>query len=563
MPPRPRPTRRSFLKHAGSAAAGAMVALHAPRLFAQTPFDIVIRGGRILDGTGAPSFAADLGLVRDRIVAMGSIAAEQGRRVIDATGLHVAPGFIDIHTHSDGDILLYPTADSRVRQGVTTEVTGNCGGSSAPLAGAEIERNRREWREQGIDAGWSSLASYCDVLERTGISVNHAMLIGQGTLRENAIGLVDRPLTTAELDAVCRAVDTGMSEGAFGLSTGLEYVPGRYTPTDEIVAMVRVVARHGGFYASHIRNEEISVLEAVDEAIAIGRRTGCRVEISHLKATGRGNWGKQQAAIDLIESARRVGVEVLADAYPYTAYSTGLTILFPAEMLEGGTPALLARLANSGERARAREQLARQISQDPGDPNYIVISRLKAPENQALVGRNVAEIAEAWKTDPYEAVIRLIEKEQGNVPFIGHGMSPENVERVLRHPLVMVGSDGYSMAPVGRAAPSRPHPRSYGTFARVLGYYCRERQIFELPEAIRKMTSMPADQIGLADRGRIAIGKRADLALFDPATVKDEATFETPHRFASGIPHVVVNGVLVVERGQHTGAKPGRALRRS
>ncbi len=559
----PAPTRRSFLKHAGTAAAGAMVALHAPRLFAQAPFDIVIRGGRILDGTGAPAFAADLALVRDRIAAIGTIGAEQGRRAIDATGLHVAPGFIDIHTHSDGDILLYPTADSRVRQGVTTEVTGNCGGSAAPLEGADIERTRRDWKDEGIEAKWSSVASYFAVLERTGISVNHAMLVGQGTLRENAIGLVDRPLTATELDAVCRAVDIAMAEGAIGLSTGLEYVPGRYTPTDEIVAMARVVARHGGFYASHIRNEEVSVLEAVDEAIAIGRRTGCRVQISHLKATGRGNWSKQQAALDLIESARRVGVDVLADAYPYTAYSTGLTILLPADMLEGGTPALLERLAKPAERAHAREYLAGQIARDPGEPAFIVITRLKAPEDQALVGRNLAEIGEAWKIDPYEAILRLIEKEQGNVPFIGHGMSAENVERVLRHPLVMVGSDGRSMAPVGRAAQSRPHPRSYGTFARVLAYYCRERQIFDLPEAVRKMTSMPADRIGLADRGRIAVGKRADLVLFDPATVKDEATFDTPHRFASGISHVLVNGVPVVERGQHTGAKPGRVLRRS
>jgi N-acyl-D-aspartate/D-glutamate deacylase len=388
-------------------------------------------------------------------------------------------------------------------------------------------------------------------------------VLGLGTLRQNAVGLVDRPLAPDELAAVCRAVETGMDEGAFGLSTGLEYVPGRYTPAAEITAMARVVARHGGLYASHIRNEEIAVLEAVDEAIEVGRQAGCRVEISHLKATGRGNWSKQRAALDLIESARRSGVAVLADAYPYTAYSTGLTILLPPEMLEGGTPALLNRLVDRAERDRARLHLERQIRQDPGDPAQIVIAAIRTPASRALIGRSLTEIAAEWTVEPGEAVLRLIEMERGNVPFIGHGMSPENAEMVLGHPLVMIGSDGSSMAPVGRAAESRPHPRSYGTFARVLGYYCRERKVFDLATAVRKMTSMPADPVGLTDRGRLAVGKRADLVLFDAATVKDEATFDTPHRFPVGMPYVIVNGTVVVDRGQHTGARPGRVLRRT
>lgn len=555
-------SRRTFIRAGGASAVGALVAAHAPRVLAQASFDLVVRGGLVLDGTGAAAFPADIGIVGDRIAAIGRIAAEQGRRVIDAKGLHVAPGFIDIHTHSDGEILLYPTADSRVRQGVTTEVTGNCGGSAAPIGGPDAERIRAESKEEGLDAPWTSLAAYCDQLARTGISVNHAQLVGHGTLRRNAIGLANRRLTPEELAAVSKAVDQAMTEGAFGLSTGLEYVPGRYTPADEIVALARVVARHGGFYASHIRNEETQVLEAVDEAITVGREAGCRVQISHLKVTGRVNWSKQQAALDLIESARRAGVPVMADVYPYTAYSTGLTILLPAEALEGGTPSLLKRLADAAERDRIRREVGRQVSEDPGDASLIVISRMKAPEDQALVGKSVAQIADAWRLDPAETILRLIERQQGNVPFIGHGMSPENVELVLRHPLAMVGSDGSSMAPVGRAAQSRPHPRSYGTFARVLSHYCRERKIFSLPDAVRKMTSVPADQIGLSDRGRIAVGKKADLALFDAATVADQATFDEPHRYAAGVPHVVVNGTLVVENGSHTGARPGRVLLR-
>ena len=324
-----------------------------------------------------------------------------------------------------------------------------------------------------------------------------------------------------------------------------------------------MAGRRGGLYTSHIRNEETTLLEAIDEAIAVGRASGARVQISHLKASGRANWSKQQGALDLIASARRDGIAVLADAYPYTAYSTGLTILLSAAALEGGTPDVMARLKDPTWRQRMRGEVEDQMARELGDYALIVIARVKTPANQGVVGRNVKEIATAWGVEPVDAVLRLIEEEEGAVSIIGHGMSPENVEMVLRHPLVMLGSDGSAMAPVGRAAQARPHPRSYGAFARLLAYYVRERRAIDLAQAVRKMTSMPADQMGLADRGRIARGKKADLVVFDPARVKDEATFEQPHQYASGIPHVIVNGVFVVENGRHTGAKPGRALQRA
>ena len=555
-------TRRRFMKEGGTALA-AIAAWRPGRVVAAPTFDLVVRGASILDGTGSPAFPADVGIVGDAIAAVGDIGSDQARRVIDATGLQLAPGFIDIHSHSDFTLLEYPTADSRVLQGVTTEVTGNCGSSAAPLTGVAAEENKKDWKEKGIDADWTDVASYFARLERTKISLNQAMLLGQGTLRENAIGMADRPLTPDETKAVLRNVDEGMEQGAWGLSTGLEYTLGRYTPTAEIVAMARAVSRRGGFYASHIRNEERLLLEAVDEAIRIGREAGIRVEVSHVKASGRGNWDKQVASLALIESARRDGVAVLGDAYPYTAYSTGLTVTFPSWALEGGTSAILARLKGS-DRDRIRKDVNDYVlNGDPGDFALIVIASVKTESNRRFVGKNVAEVAEAWKVEPSEALLRLVEEEETSVSYVGHGMSPDNVERVLRHPLVMIGSDGVSMAPTGKALQSRPHPRSYGTYPRVLGYYARERKLFELPAAVRKMTSLPADQVGLGDRGRIARGKKADLVAFDAAAVKDAATFEDPHRFPQGVVHVLVNGVPVVEKGAHTGARPGRVLRKA
>jgi N-acyl-D-amino-acid deacylase len=553
-------SRRSFLGRSSAALAG-LAAFPGVRVEVAPAFDLVIRGGAVLDGTGGPARRVDVGITGDTVAAVGEIAAEQAHRVIDARGLCVSPGFIDIHTHSDPEVLVYPTADSRIRQGVTTELAGNCGASAAPLAGVGVEERVAHWREAGLEVGWSDVASYLEQLEQTGLSVNQGLLVGQGTLRANAIGPIDRRLSSEERREVRRALEEGLEQGAFGLSTGLEYVPGRYTPTDEIVELARVVARRGGLYASHIRNEEVHVLAAVAEALQIGREAGVRVEISHLKTAGAVNWSKQGAALDLVESARADGIGVLADAYPYTAYSTTLLILMESWAHEGGTPAILARLGEGETRARIRREVEASVAQDPGSWDRIVISSVRTAANRPRVGQSMVEIAEAWGVEPSEAYARLLEEEETSVGFVGHAMSEDNVDRVLAHPLVMVGSDGSSMAPTGRAAETRPHPRSYGAFARVLGHYARDRGVLSLSAAVRKMTSLPADQIGLADRGRLARGKKADIVVFDADTVADGATFEDPHRYPVGIPHVVVNGVVVVEDGVHTGARPGRALR--
>jgi N-acyl-D-amino-acid deacylase len=553
--------RRRFLKGTAKAAV-ALAVFPSYRLEAAPSFDLVIKGGTILDGTGGNPWKTDIGIVGDRIQEIGSISAGQGKKVLDVGGLHVSPGFIDIHTHSDSTLPAYTTADSRVRQGVTTEVTGNCGSSAAPRV--DTEEDRKKWMDdEGFVPDWTDVATYFASLERRQFSLNQAMLLGQGTIRKNIVGLVDREATPDEMKKILRALEDGMDQGAIGLSTGLEYTPGLYTPTGEIIDMARLVSRRGGLYASHIRNEESGLLEAINEAIEIGRRTGVRVQISHLKAAGRVNWGKQRAAIDLIVSAKSEGIDILADAYPYTAYSTTLTVLFEPWVLDGGPKAMMGRLKDAEQRARIRKELVKYIANDPGDYDLIVISDLHSQKNKQCIGMNMKQIGEMWSVEPVDAVLRLIEEEEGNISYVGHGMSPENVEMVLSHPLVMISSDGYSIAPTGKAAESKPHPRSYGTYPRALSYYARDRKIFDLPVAIKKMTSMPADQAGLMDRGRIAPGKKADIVAFNAVQVKDIATYEDPHRYPQGIIHVVVNGKLVVENGSHTGAKPGRILRKA
>jgi N-acyl-D-amino-acid deacylase len=557
-----KPTRREVLRNGASAAAG-LALFPTWNLEAVAEFDLVIRNGTILDGTGGPAWTGDVGIIGDTIGAIGAIAPEQAKKTLDASGKVVAPGFIDIHSHSDWSILRYPTAASRVHDGITTEVTGNCGSSMAPIWGAARDELAEELKADfEIDVTWTGVASFLDSLDEHGISVNHALLIGQGGLRQATIGLEDRRLTDDELKSVLRRLSQGLDEGAFGLSTGLEYVPGQFTPTDEIVALAGIVARRDGLYASHIRSELSGLLGAIDEAIRIGRLTGIRVEVSHLKAAGVPNWPKQRAALDLIASARAAGVPVLADAYPYPAYSTTLQVFVPAWAREGGWKGLAGRLVNPEERDRIRNDTQEIIIEDPGSWDLVVISGVRSSENQALVGRNIEEVAEGWSVEPVDAALRLLEEEDGGVSIIGHGMSPRNVEMVLAHPLVMIGSDGNTMAPEGPAAKTRPHPRSYGTYSRVLGHFTRDRGLFDLATAVKKMTSMPADQVGISDRGRIARGKKADIVVFDASTIKDVATFDDPQRYPTGIHHVLVNGEAVISDGRHTGARPGRALRK-
>jgi N-acyl-D-amino-acid deacylase len=552
--------RRRFLKHTTLAALG-VAASGLPRLEASTKFDLIVRGGTILDGTGGPPWKADVGIAGDTIKAIGEIAPELGKSILDASGLHVCPGFVDIHSHSDGAILKCPTAESRFRQGFTTEVTGNCGGSLAPFIEERWKKTKEKLAEEGIELKGKDVAALFEAMEQRRPTVNQAMLLGHGTLRTIAIGEVDRHLTEVELKGLIREVEKGMDQGAFGISTGLEYSPGLFTPTEELIALTRVVSRRGGLYASHIRDEVDGLLEAVNEVIEIGRETGARVQVSHLKAAGEGQWNNQAGALRLLEAAQRQGIEALADVYPYKAYNTGLAAYLPAWSQEGGNDALLERLRNKDDRTRIRKELESYVQIEPGDFDLIVINGVKSKKNRHLVGMNLSEIGTLWKIEPVDALFRLLKEEELRVWMIGHAMSAENVEMVLTHPLVMVGSDGRSMSPGGDEG-RLPHPRNYGTCARVLGHYVRDRGVLELPKAIRKMTHMPADQAGIRDRGRIARGLKADLVAFDTKAVKDLATFQEPERYPSGIVHVLVNGVPVMKDSESTGARPGRVLRK-
>jgi N-acyl-D-amino-acid deacylase len=524
--------------------------------------DVLIRGGTVLDGTGAPPRRADVAIAGDRIEAVELLPEAAATRVIDATGHAVAPGFIDMHSHADFVLPGLPTADSKVHQGFTLEVVGNCGASPAPLTAAR--------RQDIIDTSaltvpplawdWTTFRSYLDGLTRQGLSINVAPLVGHGTVRLVVMGPDDARPTPDQLRAMATEVRRAMDDGALGLSTGLIYAPGVYAGTDEIVALARAAGEAGGFYASHIRGEGDTLLPAIAEAIEVGRRAGVAVEVSHLKAAGRENWPKMAQAIDQIEAARAEGLDVTADMYPYPAGSTSLTALLPSWAHVGGRGPLLARLADPADCARLRAEMGGPgIARDAGWDSILIAG---CPARTAYEGQTVARIAAGLGVPPAEAVLEILRQAQAEVDMVTFMMSEENVALGLGRPWVMIGSDGEGRAAEGPYGAGKPHPRNYGTCPRLLGHYVRDQRLLSLPEAIRKLTSLPADKLRLRDRGRLAPGALADVVVFDPATVADTATFAEPHRYPRGIPWVLVNGQPVIAAGRHTGSRPGRVLAR-
>lgn len=525
--------------------------------------DILIKNGAVVDGTGKPAFKADVGVTEGRIAVVAESIEQEAVRTIEAQGLHVAPGFIDPHTHSDLSLLVDPRAESKIRQGVTTEVIGNCGFSPAPLLGAAVEELQAEADLLGLDVTWRSMREYLDRLRSPGTALNVVPLIGHNTVRGSVLGYGDvqpEPAQQAEME---RLVAEAMEQGGRGLSTGLFYPPGFYAQTEEVIGLARVVARYGGVYASHIRSESDTLLEAVAEAIEIGEWAEIEVEIAHLKLAGYRNWGGVDRLIAMLEDAQARGVRLGCDQYPYNASSTWLSAMLPYWAQAGGAKAVAERLRDPEVRAQLRKDWEKNQAdwEDRGgmrDWTDIVVSRCDVrPE---VLGKSIAEIAEAEGKDPLEAAFDLIVVSEGQVGCVWFDQSEENVRTLMRHPMVVVGSDGSSLKPQGVLGQRKVHPRSYGTFPRVLGRYVREEQVLSLEEAVKKMTSVTAVRFGLTDRGVVREGAWADLVLFDAQTVTDRATFTDPHQYPEGIPYVIVNGEIVIEQGGHTGALAGWVL---
>jgi N-acyl-D-amino-acid deacylase len=543
--------------------AGAAVRRTAP---VGEPVDLLIRNGRIVDGSGNPWYFGSVAVRDGRIVAVGRIGDLPARRTLDAQGKVVAPGFIDLHTHSDYTLLVDGNAESKIRQGVTTEILGESA-SAGPVLGPAVEPRQRELQMMGLNLDWRTLGEYFQRLERQGIAVNVASYVASGQLWMDVLGNRNRRPTPGELHQMEQLAEQAMRDGALGLSSGLIYPPDRYFTTDELVQLARVAARHGGIYTAHIRGEGNTVLQAVDEAVEIGRRAGLPVHILHLKVAGKANWGRMPEVVHRIEQARAAGVEVTADVYPYIAAQTDLHMCLPPRLLEGTREELLARLRDPAVRAELRRELA------PGSPGWVgsqvqeaggwhgvMVGSVHNEADRPYQGLRMDEVARKMGEDPVDALCDLLLREGGSAGAIYFLMDEADLRTALVQPWVGIGSDGSAVNPEMPFA-GFPHPRFYGTFPRVLARYVREQRVLALPDAIRKMTSLPAQIVGLSDRGLLRPGMAADIVVFDPEHIADRATFENPRQYAVGIAYVVVNGQVVFEQGRHTGARPGRVLR--
>jgi dihydroorotase/N-acyl-D-amino-acid deacylase len=509
--------------------------LSAPLFPQAPPFDILITGAKVIDGTGSAWFYGDVGIRGDAIAAIGKLDGASATIRIDGRGLVAAPGFIDIHSHGRRGIFEVPTAENYLREGVTTIIEGPDGSSPLPLA------------------------PFLDQVSKTRISINFASMVGQGTIRAQVIGTINRKATPQEIARMKEMAAQAMRDGAFGLSTGLFYVPGTYTPTEEVIELAKVVAPMGGIHISHMREEATHVLDSVRETIRIGEEGGLPTQITHHKIIGQASWGKTVDTLRLVEEARARGVDVTIDAYPYTASSTGVASLFPAWSLEGGQKALLERLSAPVNRGRIKATIANNIKVDrgAGDPRNIVIANCNF--DRTLAGKNLADLTRARGLEPTfenaaETAIELQSK--GGCSAVYHAISEEDVVRVLRSPYTMIASDG-DIPVFGQAA---PHPRSYGTFPRVLGVYVREKHVLTLEEAIRRMSGFPAERLKLWDRGLLRPGMKADVVLFDPDKIADKSEFERPHQYSVGVRDVIVNGRLALHNETVTTERPGRVL---
>lgn len=535
--------------------------------FGQTPaqsFDVIIKGGTVYDGSGRRPIKADVGIRAARIAAVGNLSRATAPTIIDATGLAVAPGFINMLAHSEASLIVDPRSLSEIKQGVTTQIFGEF--SMGPLN----ERMKRRLREQQGDVKfeieWTTLAEYLNYLERRGIPQNVASFIGAATIREYVIGLEDKPPTPAELDQMRELVRREMEAGALGITTALIYPPAFFAKTEELIELCKVAAKYQGKYTTHMRSEGNQLIEAVEETIRISREAGLPAEIYHLKASGQPNWSKMDQVIRMIEKARRQGVKITADMYTYPAGGTGLDASMPPWVFDGGRDAGYARLQDPETRKKIADAIRTPTNEWEnlyllaGSPDRLVLAGFRTEKLKPLTGKTLAEAARLRGEDPVDTIMNLVLEDRSRVGTIYFLMSEENIRKQIRQPWVSFGSDAASVAPEGNVLKSTAHPRAYGNFARLLGKYVREEKVISLAEAVRRLSGLPATNLGLDRRGFLKPGMFADVVVFDPQTIADRATFENPHQLAVGVKDVFVNGVQVLKDGEHTGAKPGKAV---
>ena len=525
--------------------------------------DLLIKNCQVVDGSGKPAYQADVAVVGERIVQIAPKIEQEAARVIDATGLTLAPGFIDAHTHSDVPLLIDNRAHSRVYQGVTTDVMCNCGSSPAPLLGAAREDFDREYGPAGLEADWTDMAGYLSRLQRPGIGINVVALVGHNQVRASVIGYDDVQPTSEQQKQMEKLVAESMEQGAHGMSSGLYYPPGIFAKTEEVIGLAKVVARYGGIYSTHIRSESDGLFDAVREALEIGEKAQIRVEISHLKLEGYHNYGGYNQLMELIDDANRRGLVVGCDQYPYAASSTWMGSILPYWAQAGGGAVIGERLKDPQVRAKIRkEYVENRVDWDnrAGASQWDEILIVESFEHPEWIGKNVLELAETQGKDPLDCAMDMMSVSGGGPSCVFFDQLEDNVRRIIQHPAVVTGSDGAAMSPEGILGAMKGHPRSYGTFPRVLGKYVREEKILTLETAVRKMTSMTAERFGIKERGMIREGYFADLVLFDAAKIIDRATFTDPQQYPAGIPYVFVNGKCTVDQSVYSGALAGKVL---
>ncbi len=530
-----------------------------------TQYDLILRNGLLYDGLGNPPVAGDVAILGKKIAAVGNLGDASGKQEIDVHGLAVTPGFINVMSWANVSLIVDGKSQSDIRQGITLEIIGE-GTSEGPVTDQMKQDRINRQADIKYEIPWNTLGGYLEYMEKRGIATNLASYLGAATLRINAVGYDDRPATPAELETMKKLTRQTMEEGALGLSTALIYPPGSYADTQELIELSKVVSEYGGIYISHIRNEGNSVLSALDELITIAREANIGAEIYHLKATGRKNWHKMDQVIDKVNAARAEGLQITADMYTYHASATGLGATMPDWVQDGGFTAWIQRLKDPETRARLYKEMMTETDewesslQGSGGAQGVLLRSFKSPHLKPLIGKTLAEVSEMRGTEPAYTIMDLIVEDNFNVGAVYFSMTEENLAKQLKQPWVCIGSDSESQAPEGVFIKSGVHPRAYGCFARFLGKYVRDEKVLPLEEAVRRITSFPAQVRKIKERGQLTPGFYADIAVFDPAAVQDHATFAQPHQYSTGTTHVFVNGTQVLKDGEHTGALPGMAV---